>query len=202
MKPDETASEIGVLILAAGASVRMGRPKQLLEWAGEPMVRRMARIGMQVGCGPVWVVAGAHAEEVLTAIEDLPVESFFFPGWAEGMGASLRAGLAAMLQSRLSLEAALVLLVDQPLVDTAYLNQLVMHFRRSGMAITASAYAGTLGPPAIFSKDLFPELLLLEGEKGAKSLLHRHPGACFSVPFPSGAYDLDTPGDWEKRKLL
>ena len=194
--------ETGALILAAGASSRMGRPKQLLVWDGEPLVRRMARIALEVNCSPVGVVTGAHAEQASLALEGLNVQQFFFAGWQEGMGASLRSGLAAMLQLRPGLPALLVLMADQPLVDVVYLEQLISQFHRSGKPVAVSAYAGTTGPPVIFSKEMFPDLLILQGDQGAKQLLLRHPGRCIDVSFPAGAYDLDTPEDWEKRNLM
>lgn len=201
-RQNDTRPAIGVVILAAGASRRMGRPKQLLGLNGETLVRRTARMSLSLDCGPVVVVTGAHADEVGAAIEGCEVEQVFCDQWEEGMGASLRTGVEWISGRYPDLQAVLILLIDQPEVDATYLGALLQLFKQSGMPVVASAYEETLGPPAVFSRELFPELVGLRGDSGAKKLIRSKQAQCASLPFPAGGVDLDTPEDWGKYTFL
>jgi molybdenum cofactor cytidylyltransferase len=195
---NDMPSSIGVVILAAGASRRMGRPKQLLLLNGEALVRRTARIALALDCGPVVVVTGAYADAVEAALEGCDVAQVFCGRWEEGMGASLRTGVGELSRRHPDLQAVLILLVDQPGADTEYLQELIKLFQRGGMPVAASEYEETTGPPAVFSRMFFPELLALQGDAGAKKLLLEQRSQCISLPFPAGGMDLDTPEDWGK----
>lgn len=201
-RQNDARHSIGVVILAAGASRRMGRPKQLLVLDGETLVRRTARIALSLACGPAVVVTGAHTGTVGAALENCDVEQVFCDEWREGMGASLRTGVAELVGRYPDLQAVLILLIDQPGVDAAHLQDLLQLFEQSGMPVAASAYEETLGPPAVFSRELFPELIGLRGDSGAKKLIQSKQLQCASLLFPAGGIDLDTPEDWEKHTFL
>lgn len=187
-------TEISAIILAAGASRRLGRPKQLLEVGGEPLVGRAARLALEAGCRPVIVVVGAEREAVEAAVGRQEVQTVYNPDWPSGMGSSVRAGLTALPAD---VNAALFLLTDQPHLDRGLLERLLAAFRGSGGPLAVSDYGGTLGVPAVFSRRLFAELAQLEGDRGARRVIQRHMEQLVSVPFPEGRRDIDTEEDWE-----
>jgi len=173
----------------------LGQPKQLVRWDGTTLLRRAANLSPTpspgrsclTGKGEFVVVLGAHAERCLPELEGLPVKIVLAENWQEGMAASLRAGIAAVAHC----DAALVLLCDQPDVTEAHLTALLDAFEPG--SIVASDYGPHLGPPCVFDRAFFPELLALTGDQGARKLLQRH--APRSVPFPGGLHDIDTPAD-------
>lgn len=178
---------IAAVVLAAGASRRLGQPKQLVELAGEALLRRVARMALETGFGPVIVVLPGDHASYLPALEGLAVQVCPNLQAAEGVGASIRAGVAA-LPSRAS--GVLLLTVDQVALDTTVLKRLGEAFG-AGDHPVASAYEGRIGIPAIFPRGSFQDLLSLKGDQGARALL----GGATPVPFPRGGEDLDTPED-------
>lgn len=192
-------SAIGLVILAAGSSSRLGTPKQLLPYEGESLLRRAAEIALLSSCRPVVVVLGAAAEEIRPEIQELDVVPVENPNWAEGMSASLRVGLETAERIALDpLDAIVLMVCDQPLLTAAVLDRLVAEYRASACPIVASAYGGTTGVPALFDRSHFPELKGLTGAQGAKQLLRRYPDQTHTVPFPEGAIDIDTTADYAR----
>ena len=188
---------IGVIILAAGASSRMGRPKQLLpSFDGQSLLRRAAVEAIRSGCRPVVVVTGAHADQSRREVADLSVHVIDNPQWASGMGSSLRVGLAALEALNDRANAALVTVCDQPFVAAPVLEALATAYRSSGKGIVASEYGGTLGVPALFAREHFAELAELLGAVGAKQVIAAHASDVVRVPFPEGMIDIDTSEDY------
>ncbi len=179
------------VILAAGSGRRMGGPKALLRVGDETLLRRMARVALDAGCAPVLAVVGEWAP----GIDDLAVQILVNAGAAEGMASSLRLGIAALPQET---EAALLLTVDQPAVDAALLKSLLALAAKDPNRPTACAYAGTLGIPAVVPRRLFAELQGLRGDQGAKPILLWE--GAVALPFPQGAFDLDTPEDLDRHR--
>ena len=190
-------SRIGLLILAAGASTRLGQPKQLLNLHGKPLVRHMAEMAIATNTDPIGIVLGANAGLIHPLLTDLPIHPTENDQWATGMASSIRCGLRKLLTLAPDLEAIVLLVCDQPFVSTLLIQQLITAYQTSQFPIIASAYAETLGVPALFHRRLFPELLALEGDCGAKALIHRYALHCRSIPFAAGAIDLDTPDNLE-----
>ena len=186
----------GVVILAAGASTRMGAPKQLLELDGRPLIVRAVEAALASSAWPVAVVLGAHAEKIRPALARLPVLVAENPAWAEGMASSLRAGIATLRQFSRALDAAVVALCDQPAFSTDTIAQLVAAHRASGRSIVAARYGGHQGAPALFLREHFAALAALTGEEGARTLLQQHADRVAAVDLPELAIDLDTPGDY------
>lgn len=192
-----TAARHGAVILAAGASARLGRPKQLLALGGEPLVRRAARAAAEAGYAPVIVVVGAGAAAVAAALAGAPCVAVEHPGWRSGVAGSIRRGLEALTALRPDAGGVLLAACDQPRVDAAHLAALAEALADGAHAVAASAYAGTLGVPALFARPVLDELRALEGEQGARSVIARSPGRVAAVALPGGERDVDTEADWE-----
>jgi molybdenum cofactor cytidylyltransferase len=190
-------AEVGAIVLAAGSSSRMGQPKQLLPIDGQPMVRRVTEAMCESGLGQVVVVVGAHAEAVTAALAGLPVEIVTNQDWAEGMSTSLRAGLGALGPE---VQAVLIALADQPALTPDLLRTLVARHQSSGAPITAPFYRGQRGNPVLFDRNLFPELLAVEGDRGGRALFARYHGQieCLEVDDPAVIQDIDTYEDYER----
>lgn len=192
---------IGIIVLAAGASSRMGEPKQLLRYGGETLLGRALRAAMETRCRPVVVVLGACAEALRAEVEEKDALVIVNEAWAEGMGSSIRAGLGALRAATSeAIEAAVVLLCDQPFVTSDLIVRLVEAYRARGALLVASAYESrgerTLGVPALFSRALFPELMELDGAEGAKRIIQRHAAGAVCVAAQAAAFDVDTPDDY------
>jgi molybdenum cofactor cytidylyltransferase len=192
------SSTVGLIILAAGASTRMGTPKQLLSYQGRSFIRHMAEVAIASVCQPIAVVLGANAQQIKPEVSELPVQIVDNQQWAEGMSTSIRVGIEALLAVNQNLEAVVIALCDQPFVSSQMVNQIVEAYHFTGKPIIASEYAGTLGVPALFSRLLCSELMALKSTEGAKQLIKRHINEVFSIPFPDGAIDIDTPNDYEQ----
>ena len=190
-------SKIGVVILAAGASTRMGRPKQLLIHRGRTLLRSAVEAALTSVCRPVVVVIGAHAELVMSELETLPVLVAENQGWEEGMSSSIKLGLETLVANRVDIEGVVVMLCDQPFVSANVVDGLIDARRKTGKMIVASAYRETLGVPAFFSRHLFAEIAYLKGNEGARQVIANHPGDVTTVSFAEGAVDVDTPRDYE-----
>jgi molybdenum cofactor cytidylyltransferase len=183
---------IATLILAAGASTRMGRPKQLLPIQGQSLLQRIAQTALAANYQPVVVVLGAHLAQIQPQLQDLPVQIVENPDWSLGMGTSIRCGVQALLNQAPPPEAVIILLCDQPFVSAALLRELRIVYAATQAPIVASAYADTLGVPALFSAQLLPELAGLAPQAGAKTLLQKYQAQVAQVDFPLGQTDLDT----------
>lgn len=188
----------GIIILAAGASARLGTPKQLLDFKGKHLIEHAADAALAVADGPVMVVLGGHANAIEAAIADRGVHCLVCEDWQEGMSASIRAGVLALKTAAPALDAAVLMLCDQPFADASLLQRLLAQRAATGKKIIASAYSDTLGAPMLIDSELFPDLLLLEGALGAKALLARYPDEVDAVAFPEGAIDVDTAADYER----
>ncbi len=183
---------IAGVVLAAGAGQRMGRPKALLRWQGEPLVRRAARVALEAGLTPVVVVLGADAEAARHAVNDLPVKVCFNRRWEEGMGTSVAMGVAALSEE---VEAAVFLLVDQPFVTPEVIRTLVAHHRATGALVVAPAVEGQRTNPVLFSAALFPALRRLKGDVGGRALFTRYPPALVPWSDRRLLVDWDRPED-------
>jgi molybdenum cofactor cytidylyltransferase len=188
-------SHLGAILLAAGGSTRLGRPKQLLEFDGEPLVVRQARLLVALRPACVVVVTGRRNEDVASLLGDLPVRCEHNPEWQRGMGTSLACGIRAMPERA---RAALVLLVDQWKLALADLEILVETWASDPQAAVLAAYDGTRGPPAILPRALFERLSRLQGDSGARNILKRWKGTVKALPLARATVDVDTAADLPK----
>ncbi|WP_019949653.1 nucleotidyltransferase family protein [Hymenobacter aerophilus] len=182
-----------IILLAAGASSRLGRPKQLLTYQGQTLLRRAAETAVAAAAGaPVVMVSGAQHEALLPELAGLPLVVEPCPNWAAGPGASIKCGLRLLETLCAAWTEVVVMLCDQPHVTPALLRQLTDTRAATGRAIVASRYADTLGVPVLFGLEALPLLRQLPDAAGAGPLLRQHPALVAAVPFPAGAIDVDT----------
>jgi molybdenum cofactor cytidylyltransferase len=182
---------IVALVLAAGSSRRMGRPKQLLEIGGEALIRRAVRQAASAGVDQTVVVVGPYRAEIERALADADVRLVDNPDHLTGMASSLRAGLRAL---DAEVEAVIVMLADQPFQGPEVLTGLIAAYRASGQPIVAPLFAGRRGNPVLFDRSLFAELAAQQGDQGGREVILAHPESIETVGFESAELqtDLDT----------
>ncbi len=183
------------IVLAAGASSRLGRPKQLLEIDGETLLVRAVRAAMATQPGQVVVALGAEIDGCRRALAGIPVRVLEIESWALGMGSTLAASVAA-IEDRCC--GMLVLGVDQPALDAAYLQRLTKCWAKTPGLAVATAYAGIVGVPAIFPAHWREQLMALSGDRGARQLLRAAGANLLTVDAPQLALDIDTADDWQR----
>jgi molybdenum cofactor cytidylyltransferase len=180
------------IVLAAGASTRFGSPKQLVRVNGRPLMHSAVAHAVEVAGHSVTVVLGANAAELAPLLKHTPASVIVNRDWHEGLGSSIRAGVARVPGS---CTAVLLLLADQAAVTTEDLRRLIGAWRRQPEYIVAAQYSGTVGAPAIFPRSRFADLAGLRGDTGARSVFMRNPDRVVRVPMESAALDIDTPED-------
>jgi molybdenum cofactor cytidylyltransferase len=189
--PDPPAApRAAAVVLAAGASRRLGQPKQLIRIEGESLLRRTARLALQAGCTPVVVVLGFEAERIAAELAGVSVQTVVNANWSNGMGSSLACGVAAVRRARPETDV-LLLVCDQPRLTREHIRNLLDRHANHLATITASAYGGCSGVPAVFASTLLPELERIEGDRGAREVILRL--GAQTVDWPDGAYDIDLP---------
>ncbi len=181
------------IVLAAGAGVRMGRLKQLLPYAGKPLVQHAIEQAMGAGFHPLIVVIGANAPEMRSAIAAQPVEIIEVTDWKAGMGASIAAGVRGLQHLETDAAAVAILLGDQPLVTSEHLNDMRRMLSLSGAKAVAARYDEALGVPALFKRELWTALASLPPSSGARALLRSSAFQVDPYDLPEAAIDLDTP---------
>jgi molybdenum cofactor cytidylyltransferase len=179
-----------ILVLAAGASRRLGQPKQLVKLGGRSALHITVSNAVAVAGHAVTVVLGAHARELSHLFQHSPVSWTINREWQQGMGSSIRVGIAALPPA---CEAVMILLGDQVAVSADDLRRLIAAWKGAEGVIAASQYDQTIGVPAIFPSFCFNELGVLQGDQGARAVLERHRDRIVKVPMASAAVDLDTP---------
>ena len=183
------------IVLAAGLSRRMGRPKLLLELKGQPVIRHAVERVIAAGIRPVLVVTGPEHDALARALAGLGVQLAVNPKPESGQGSSVGVGVSALPAGT---DAVLIALGDQPGVPAAVIPALIEALKQPGKAIAAPRYADGLGNPVLFASSVFQELLALGGDRGARSVIERDPSRVAVVdigsPMPR---DIDTPEDYE-----
>jgi CTP:molybdopterin cytidylyltransferase MocA len=180
----------GAILLAAGASSRLGQPKQLIEVDGEPLLRRAARALLATSPHELVVVLGHDAARLSDVVAGLALRCIVALDHGEGMAASLRAGISAL---DVCCEGALIALTDQPALDAAHLLALREAWRAQPERAVASTYASVRGVPALLPRNWFGEILKLRGDSGARDLLRARD--VLEIAAPQLARDVDVPAD-------
>lgn len=186
------------VVLAAGSSTRLGSNKLLIELAGETVVRRAARRALEGGLSPVIMVLGFEAERIAAAVEGLPVETVLNQRHAEGMHASVQAGIDRVPAA---CAGAAVILADMPLVTAAMLAETVTRFR-AGAPLVISRYGGVQAPPTLYSRALFPAIGAA-GTGCGRRVIRDHLDQAAVLDWPSDLLaDLDLPEDVARLRAL
>jgi len=187
---------IAAIVLAAGLSRRMGQAKLLMPVGGRAIIRYVVESVLAGGVDSVWVVTGPDVEPIEAALAGFEVQIVVNPAPEEGQAGSVRAGIAAL---PLSVDAVLIALGDQPLLAPSIIPALLAARRTSPKLIVAPRYRDGQGNPVLFKREIFPELLRLTGDQGARPIIQKEPARVewveLDLPMPP---DVDTPDDYER----
>lgn len=186
-------TRVGAMVLAAGASTRLGEPKQLVMLNGETLLERTVRIAREAGCSPVVVVVGSAYAQVLEKSALGDAVTVINDQWEEGMASSIRLGVRTLDAAARDVEGVLLMTCDQPAVTAKHLSRLM-----SKAEVKASHYAGRNGVPAFFPSKYFESLVELNGDAGARELL----AEARYEELENGELDVDTVKDLERAREL
>ncbi|HEV2215345.1 MAG TPA: nucleotidyltransferase family protein [Terracidiphilus sp.] len=189
---------VPAILLAAGESRRLGQPKQLVAVGRELLLERALRVAREAQAHPLLVVLGAHFASIRARINFQDAVPILNEDWQRGISTSIRAGLRELDARAPQYACALFITCDQPCLTAAHLRALIAaHQAHAAPAIAASSYQGAYGTPAIFPRELFPQLHALEGDKGARALINSALCPVVVCPFAGGEIDIDEPSDLE-----
>ncbi|SNT39466.1 molybdenum cofactor cytidylyltransferase [Ekhidna lutea] len=195
MKANEN---IGLLVLAAGASSRLGQPKQLVKFEDKPLLQHILDIGKEVNVNERVLVLGAKSELIQEVIIPGAFSIVHNYDWEKGMSTSIKVGLKSLQEKHTNLKHVIIMLSDQPYVTIEIINQLIASQDDTKPCITTCSYANQMGVPAIFSHHFFADLLKLTGDQGARKLIQQKLDHVRTIPFSKGVIDIDTPDDLGK----
>jgi len=193
-------NNIGIVILAAGSSSRLGMPKQLLEFDGMSLLNHAIMEAANSNACSVIVVLGAHTDLIANKIDGDIAFIVKNENWSEGMASSVRLGLDTLLSQIPSIDAVIFMTCDQPYITSLVLNDLISTHQQTGKPIVTSNYGEATGPPALFHKSFFPELMELKGDVGAKKIIQQHSDEVATVLFAKGKIDIDTKENYDALK--
>jgi molybdenum cofactor cytidylyltransferase len=187
-----------VLIVAAGQSKRLGIPKQLLSFEGETLINRLIGLIKKSTPFPITLVLGANAKAIEDQLKETELSILHNNDWEEGMASSIRVGVKQIMTNDPGIDGIMILVCDQPFVTEKHIESLIETHRTSGLPLAACYYAGVIGTPALFHQSIFPELLELKGDIGAKSIIKKRESEVAKLQFEQGAIDIDTMEDYQQ----
>jgi len=194
--PPADVERYGIVLLAAGKSSRLGKPKQLLIFEDTTLIKRAAKTALEITNKTV-VVTGALQEKVEEELNGLPVHIKYNKDYHEGIASSIRTGLTFLIKNFGELKGAIFMVCDQPYLSSWLISQLIQKAAETNSTIVAASYAGTIGTPVLFEKNFFPMLLELKGDNGAKKLIKENLNQVTTVNFSQGEIDIDTATDYD-----
>ena len=190
----------GIIILAAGASTRLGKPKQLLQHRGKTLLAHAINEAVNSNADAVVVVLGKDANLFKKDIDERKIRVAINSSWEEGMASSLRLGMDTLLNDKPYIDAVIFMVCDQPHISSSILNELIITQQKTTKQIVTSNYGDSMGPPALLHKKYFEELMKLSGDAGARKIIQKNMNDVATILFPEGNIDIDTEEDYEKLK--
>ena len=187
-----------VVIVAAGESKRLGTPKQLLPYQGDTLLNRLIANLKQASDFPIFLILGASSEKIIEEIGATDFSITINENWQEGMASSIRLGIQVAQKNVPNLEGIMLVVCDQPFIAVANIQALIKLQKNTNLPIAASYYANILGTPALFHKSVFPDLLKLSGDVGAKNIIQQRGTEVAKLHFEEGLVDIDTPEDYQQ----
>ncbi|MEN2488659.1 nucleotidyltransferase family protein [Flavobacterium sp. B11] len=191
-------NKTGIIILAAGNSSRLGRPKQLLLYKESTLLKKTISEALKVENSFVIVVTGSSHDLIEKELNLSEITFSFNSDWENGMSSSIVKGVNQLLHQNPDSEQCILAVCDQPFVTHSIFENLIVEANKTKKGIAASAYSETLGTPVLFHKKYFQELLELKGQEGAKKLIKKYAEDVVSVLFEKGNIDIDTEEDYNK----
>jgi len=193
-----SAANMGVVILAAGSSSRLGHPKQLVPFQDKTLLQNVIDTAASFDFATSVLVLGANGDNIRKAIDPGTFTVLDNDSWPEGIASSIRLGVSGSIKINDSLDSILFLLSDQPFVTTQLIEKLISSHKNGRKQITACRYKKTMGVPAIFGNPFFPGLMELTGDVGARKIMLRNSKEVEEVTFKKGHIDIDTHEDYEQ----
>lgn len=191
-------TDISIILLAAGTSSRLGHPKQMLTFKGQTLLKHSLQVASTSAARSVIVVLGSNAEQHYKEIQGTKAHVVINQNWQKGMASSIRCGVRALMEINPSAHALILITCDQPYVTAELLDHLIAIHNATEKPIVTCIYADTFGPPTLFHHRLFEQLLKIDGDTGAKSIVKQYPEETEFVLFPDGDIDIDTETDYQK----
>src|SRR4029077_11221237 len=172
------------VILAAGASTRLGKPKQLLQYQGKTLLAHTINEAVNSNADEVVVILGKNANLFKKGIDEKKVRFAINSSWEEGMASSIRLGLDTLLNDKPYIDAVIFMVCDQPHISLSILNKLIKAQQKTTKQIVTCNYGDAIGPPALFHKKYFKELMKLSGDTGAKKIIQKNMNDVATILFP------------------
>ena len=191
-------SSIAAIILAAGASTRMGQPKQLLPYKRRTLLSHVINCVIASSCRIVIVILGANSDKIEPQIAQFPIIIVKNSDWNKGISSSIGCGVNYIQEKKLNINGVIFLTCDQPFISTKIIDQLIEANNLTNQSIIATHYEKTLGIPVLFSSSFFSELIELRGDNGAKKIINKYPELVKKIDFTQGKIDLDTVKDYQQ----
>ena len=197
---DYIVNSCGIVVLAAGASTRLGKPKQLLQYRGKTLLGHAVNEAINAKGDAVVVILGKNADIFQKEIDKEKVRVVVNKDWEEGMASSVRLGLDNLLTGKPYMDAVIFMVCDQPHISSSILDELIITQQKTTRQIVTCNYGESIGPPALFHKKYFGELAKLRGDVGAKNIIQQNMHDVATIQFPEGKIDIDTEEDYEALK--
>lgn len=191
------AGNTAIIILAAGNSSRLGKPKQQLRLLNNTLLERSLQAALDSTAQTVVIVLGAYHEEIVTESELSSARIVVNPSWHLGMGSSIKLGMKELVKHEMP-DRIILMLCDQPFVNGQLLTKLISTQQNTGKGIIACSYKNTIGVPALFDRRFFSFLLEMDDSGGAKTIIQRFPDERATIPFYRGHIDIDTDEDYHQ----
>ena len=192
-------SNIAIIIPAAGASRRLGSPKQLLKWGSSTLLSHAMKTAEELDQKEIVVVLGAHYDKIRSEIDDNSIQILKNEDWKKGLGSSIAVGVEYLLNAKDDYDAVLIMLADQPLITALYLKAMIEKFKVDQNQIVTTGYEnGKHGVPAVFGKKYFNDLSALTGDHGAGELIKKSASFVTSIGITPAISDVDTEEDYNK----